>query len=334
MNKREHRNDRDDARDIAQLLGAAGAREKLPEELKARWEDHFRAELQPILESPRRGFLLPLVSLAASVVVLLLVLDFFAGEPAASTPMQVTAVTGGGQLILDEQRRLAAVAGQNLSAGVTLETAAQGRVALSWGGFDVRLNHNSRLTLMNDHLELTAGEVYVSNFGRRTSHQRIVVKTPLAAISDIGTQFKVRLTADAVISSVRRGGIVVRTETGEHRAEAAPEHGRTLVVGADNTVSVSEDDSDWGWIYAVARRFDLEGRSVHEFLQWSVSESGRQLSFADESVALAARNTRFSGGIDLPGVNPDRAVAVALSTTRFIAEEQRDGSLLISRRSE
>ena len=334
MTEFDHRQDDIDESDIAQLLEAAGAREELPGELRERWESHFRSELQRASSGRRPGFLVPLLSLAASVLVLLLVLDFFAGESTPSTPMQVLAVDGDVQLALDERRRLAAIAGQNLSAGVTLETRPGGRVALTWAGYDVRMNDNSTLRLMNDRLQLEAGEIYVSDVGRRVSRRPIAVVTPFAVISDVGTQFKVRFVDDNVISSVRRGSILVRTKAGEHRVDAAPERGRTLTITADSSVTVSPDGTDWEWIYAVSRRFDLEGRSVYDFLQWSVSETGRELRFADESVALAARNTRFSGAVKLGGLDPDRAVAVALSTTHFSVEADADGSLRVTRRLE
>ena len=179
-----------------------------------------------------------------------------------------------------------------------------------------------------------AGEVYVSNRDRRTSRRHVTVVTPYASVSDIGTQFKVRLSGDAVVASVRQGSIVVTTDGGEHRADASDAGGRTLVVGRDRSVQVFDDRSDWAWIYPVAQPFRLEGRTVFQFLRWSTGESGRQLLFADEDAALAARNARFSGGLDLVDRDPDEAVDLVLSTTRFEARVQSDGSLLVSRRSE
>jgi ferric-dicitrate binding protein FerR (iron transport regulator) len=334
MNDTFDENDKVQERDIARLLEVAGPREELPEDLKRHWENHFRAELQSVRKKRRQGFLLPLIALAASIVVLVLVVDFFAGPAATATSMQVHAVAGQGQVILDERRRVAAIIGQHLSEGVAVETMIGGRMALTWAGFDVRLNQKSRLRLHRDHLALEAGEIYVSNRDRRISRRQVTVVTPYATVSDIGTQFKVRLSGDGVVASVRQGSILVRTDAGEHRADASADGGRTLFVGEDQSVQVTEDRTDWAWIYPVAESFELEGRTVFQFLRWSTGESGRQYRFADEEAALAARNARFSGGLDLANFDPDEALALVLSTTRFEARVQSDGSLLVSRRSE
>lgn len=333
MKESDNRNDED----IARLLEAAGPREQLPEELRSRWESHFRAELQrrraASPTSHRRRYGLPLAALAASIVALMLVLDRFAAAPEPGTPIQVLAVSGTAELLLESRGRLAAVVGQNLSSGVTVQTAGDSQVALRWQSFDVRLNAGTLMQLRGDKLHLQEGEVYLSNVGRRPGGQRATVVTPFAAISDIGTQFKVKLVRDGVVASVRQGAILVEAGPTTHRAEAAPGAGQSLRVQADNSVQLDRDDSDWSWIYAVSRSFPLEGRTVLEFLRWSASETGLALSFADETVALAARNTRLSGDVDISRIDPERALALVLSTTRFEANV-REGTLLVSRRSE
>ena len=41
-------------RDVARLLQAAGRREALPDDIKQRWEQQFRAELAPVISRRRR----------------------------------------------------------------------------------------------------------------------------------------------------------------------------------------------------------------------------------------------------------------------------------------
>ncbi len=329
MNDDNEHNDKD----IARLLEAAGPREAMPDELRERWEAHFRSELAEARPASRRRFALPLAALAASVLVLMLVLDHFAAAPAGALPVQVVAVVGSADIQLGENRRLSAVPGQNLSAGATLETGDDSRLALNWAGFDVRLNAGTRLKLESDRLSLERGEVYVSDVGRRTQLRSATVQTPIATVRDIGTQFKVRFDRQTLTTSVREGSVIVATANAEHRADAAAGAGRTFVVNADESFQVLADSSDWSWIYPVSRRFELEGRTVLDFLRWSTSESGRELRFTAEAVSLAARNTRFSGAVDISGMDPEEAVGIVLSTTRFDARRE-PGVLLVSRRLE
>jgi ferric-dicitrate binding protein FerR (iron transport regulator) len=318
--------------DIVRLLGAAGPREELPEELRSRWEAHLRAELAAV-QPARRRFALPLAALAASVVLLLLVLDRFAADVPATIPISVQAVAGTAEVLLDGKRRLAAVPGQNLASGATIASGRGSRAALHWAGYDLRLNSNSRVGLFDDHLRLEQGEIYISNLGRKTLLRSAVVVTPLASIRDIGTQFRVRVGEDTVVASVRDGSILLTTPAGEHRVDAGRETPQALQLSPGKTPRSAADAADWTWIFAVAQPFELEGRTVVDFLRWSSRETGRRLEFADENAALAARNTRLSGTMDISRVDPAEAVDLVLSTTRFEAREE-SGVLLVSRRSE
>ena len=104
-----------------------------------------------------------------------------------------------------------------------------------------------------------------------------------------------------------------------------------LLVRQDGVVEAADDTSDWTWIHSAARGFDLEGRTVLEFLQWAAGESGRELRFVDSAAELSAGFTRFSGTLELEGLNPEQAIAMVLSTTRFEARSE-DGVLVVSQR--
>lgn len=323
----------DTDRNIARLLEAAGPREELPKELESRWETHFRAELASARRARRCRYGVPLGALAASIVALALVLDRSDGTGAREIPMQVLAVAGSGEVQMSDGQRQPTVPGLNLSAGAVLETGSGSRLALSWAGFDVRLNEHTRLRLLNDRLQLQAGELFISDQGQRTLLSAATVETPIATVRDIGTQFKVRYEDDKVTTSVREGSIVVETEQAKQRVDAESKGKRALVVSADGSIEASADWSDWTWIYPVARRFDLEGRSVVDYLRWFAAETGREVRFADEAAELAAGYTRFSGAVDVSGLDPEQAVDLVLSTTRFEAKAEGN-ALLVSRRSE
>lgn len=77
--------ERDDTeRDVARLLEVAGPREALPEELRARWEAHFRAELAAARPGRRRRLLLTVSALGVCIAVLLLSLNRFAIDPSST----------------------------------------------------------------------------------------------------------------------------------------------------------------------------------------------------------------------------------------------------------
>ena len=167
MTRTTHGNDdHDPDRDIARLLRAAGPREEPPEELRERWGAHFRAELAQAKHAKRARqwrLALPIGALAASLLVALVILNRPPGTDGTEIPVQVLAVTGSAQVQVTPARRLAATPGLQLPVGALLETQSRARLGLNWAGFDVRLNEQTRLRLMQDRLQLDAGEIYVSS---------------------------------------------------------------------------------------------------------------------------------------------------------------------------
>ncbi len=317
--------------DIARLLRELGPRETPPDELKRHWEARFRAELVSARRSRRKRRLLPLAALAASIVAVVLLLNP-AGDPVPDTQsMTVVALTGDAHILAADATRQQASPGRSLTRGDVLVTAANSRVGLDWAGFDIRLNENTRVRLDAQEIELEGGELYISSRGRTTAFPVATIVTPLATVRDIGTQFKVRYDGRFVETSVREGAIEVQTATGDQQARALPGESRSLLVGPDGAVESAADDSDWSWITSVARPLNLEGLSVLEFLQWAASETGYELKFVDSAAELSAGYTRFSGDLDLEGLDPQEAMALVLSTTRFEAARE-DGALLITRR--
>lgn len=317
--------------DLGALLRAAGPREALPEELGRRWEAHFRAELASA--RPRRvgRNWVALGGLAAGLLVAALLWLELGARHSAVLSAEVQSIAGRVELVGDSARPL--VPGESLPAGAVLASSPGSGIALDWAGYDVRMHEDSRLTVEGERLILQAGEIFISDRDRRTSLPQATVVTPFGTVRDLGTQFKVRVEGESVVASVRSGSILVDSGTARRRADAVAGESATLLLHRDRRVEPGEDGSDWRWIHALTRAFELEGSTVLDFLRWSTAESGQQLQFADDGVALAARSTRLSGSMDLGAIGPERAVALVLSTTRFSAHSE-NGVLLVSRRSE
>ena len=320
-----------DEQDIARLLQAAGPREALPGDLKQRWEQQFREELAPVIRRHRKRRWTALSAMAASVTLLALGLLFYKGSGVDGHHMKILTVAGSGWANPGADESQTATPGQNLNSGTTVVTGQDSRIALDWGGYDVRLNASSRLQVFRDHMALLEGEVYVSDEGLHVGNRGMKIKTSLATITDIGTQFTVRVEPGEVISTVRRGTITVTTANREISAEAGAGMAQQLTVHRDLHIERDTGNSDWGWIYQVSAGFETEGQSVYDFLQWSVGESGRDLQFASQDAEISARLAILSAA-DISSLNPEQAVDAVLASTRFIARRTESGALLIQRR--
>jgi hypothetical protein len=72
--------------------------------------------------------------------------------------------------------------------------------------------------------------------------------------------------------------------------------------------------------------FDLEGRTVQEFLDWVARETGWQIRFADDRLADSARKIVLHGGMGK--LRPDRA-PFAILPGAGLEGELRSGILIV-----
>tara|TARA_R110001599_G_scaffold289553_1_gene492505 strand:- start:16964 stop:17971 length:1008 start_codon:yes stop_codon:yes gene_type:complete len=330
MDRRDPATPEDD--NIARLLRAAGPRKQLPPDMQQRWEQQFRAELKPVLERrghSRRNWIMGLCASLAVVAVTIVLLQ--RPSPAVGPQILVSHINGDSQLLQPDAAAQKMVTGQQLEVGSTVNTGADGIVALKYGHYDLRINCDTRLLIEEDQLVLQSGELYASDYGFNGTAPQLSIRTAHGVIRDIGTQFTVVTSADSTVTTVRRGAVIL--DTGQQELRADPKHGYASRLIVDGTLQVREEQvassgADWDWIYFGGTNFTLEGSIAYDFLQWSVGESGQQLEFASPGAETLARTTRLHG--DISGLNPEQAVLPVLASTDLTAEHLADNILRIS----
>jgi ferric-dicitrate binding protein FerR (iron transport regulator) len=314
-----HDQDRDQ---LGPLLRLAGPREAVPSDRAARvkaavhaeWRQRTRARSQRITIGWSLG------ALAAAALVLvgvrLAVRDdaTVTGPP----PALATVETVIGPVSLQ--------VGDSIRAGSALATTGGGRLALRLaGGAAVRLDTGTRLQLASEtSLVLDQGAVYIDS-GAGSGASGLEVRTALGVARDIGTRFEVRVGGAAVRVRVRDG--LVQLTQGRQSHEAKPGDELTLDEGGRVVRRpVPVFGADWAWAAALARPFELEGRSLREFLDWICEENGWQLRFADTASERRAATTIMHGSIQ--GLTPEEALAAVLPPSD-VEHQLKDGILSI-----
>ncbi len=318
---------------IARLLRLAGPREvaaqtrtgRVRSEVWAQW----RAEVRAVRR--KRMLLRAAVSAAAAAVVVLVARGPWypgrtfhgAGGPVATLLRAAGAfhTTGGRPLVI----------GASLTAGSELQTDAGGRAALALsGGPSVRLDSNTRVRLLaGPALQLDRGALYIDSGSGGTRRAAVEIRTEMGLVRDLGTQFEVRLEGDELRLSVREG---LATLVRAGQTFAAPSGTRLLVRagGAIETRAVPGQGPDWDWVLAIAPAFDLEGRTLGEYLDWVSRETGWRVEFADPSIARDAPTIVLHGSI--VGLRPDET-PVAVLPTCGLRHRLTDGALTIERQA-
>ena len=322
--------------EVRNLIVEAGPRAAPPASEVAAIKEAARGEWrQMVRRERRRGRARRLrggLALAASVLVAVAVGWWWTHRAPLAGPMVagvelVTGAVGAGD-------GAALAAGAELTAGAVVETSgrtggAPAGVALRLaGGQSLRLAGDSRVRLASaSRLELVRGTLYIDSGPGAGS---VEVVTALGTVRDVGTQFEVRLEADA--SALR-----LRVREGECSLEAGGDsylaaRGEQLSLLGDGSVARAEIEPygpQWDWVLATAPGIEIEARSLSVFLTWVSRETGRGVRYADPELARTAAAISLHGSTE--GLAPDEALEWVLRSSD-LAYELDGGSILITRR--
>ncbi|MGB5337065.1 MAG: FecR family protein, partial [Woeseiaceae bacterium] len=209
--------------------------------------------------------------------------------------------------------------GDPIYEGMTIETSqGQGMSFLLARNESLRLAENSSLRIdASDQFTLLRGRVYADTgeFVYRDGGLRI--DTEFGAVTDIGTQFAVSIDDNLLDVAVREGRVDIRSDEHAHAHHVAMsgERVRLRPQGEVAVDTLALTDDYWNWTTDLAPTFDIEGRSLMDFLKWAARESGRILFFEDAELRMAAMRTDLHGSISDFG--PLEAIESVLPTTRF-----------------
>lgn len=232
-------------------------------------------------------------------------------------PTPATAATGG--------------AAPSLLAGTVLTSAADGRAALRLaGGASVRLDGGSRVRLQSlRSVALEAGALYVDSGALPGA--AIEIDTPLGRVTDLGTQFEVRLAPAGASSQqlrlrVREGEVRVEARGVTHRATAGSE----LQLAADGTArraALAADDPAWEWAARAAPVFEIEGRTLSSFLDHQARELGLRWRVVEPRPERAPAEIVLHGSV--ADLTPAEAIEVVLAGSG-LRGERAGAELLVS----
>jgi len=301
---------------VLRLLRRAGARPAAPRErsdrVRAAVEARWRAEVHA---GRRRRLALSIAACAAAAALLVAVLGKGWRTPAPSSigtgETIATALRVDGSVRGPSGRALRA--GDRMTAGGTIATGPGGRAALELaGGAMARLDSGTQIVVASGPgIRLDRGAIYVDTGAPPGRPGRVVVRTEMGEVRDIGTQFEVRLRDSTLQVSVREG--IARLTRADRQTEIGA--GTRLLVASSagmETTSLPAGGPDWDWVQAIAPGFDLEGKTLADYLGWLARETGWRVRFAEPSLARDKEGQILHGSIE--GLRPGETPAAVLPT--------------------
>jgi ferric-dicitrate binding protein FerR (iron transport regulator) len=321
--KRNNSQVADEEQALATLMRVAGPRPEVPDAAEKRvyarvleaWEAEsaqprseqvyvkvLRAWRRHTAWTRHRGWLVP-----AGVAATALLAFFLAIQPEPARPLSVATVS---------KVVPAGTAGKTVFAGETLSTGAdEGLSLLLAKGDSLRIDAGSRVRFdAQDRVTLLEGRVYADTGDFVYRNGGLVIDTALGSVTDIGTQFAVAIGDELLDVAVREGRVDVQRQDQELVAVA----GERLLVdsaGAVSAQAVEPHSEFWAWTTGLAPDFDIDDKSLLDFLKWVSRESGMELVFASSDSRLSAMRTDLHGSV--AGLAPLEALPSVMATTAF-----------------
>ena len=205
-------------------------------------------------------------------------------------------------------------AGTSIHEGDLITTGSGGGISLLLArNASLRIDENTRIRIdSSDHFTLLNGRVYADTGQFVYNNGGLRVDTEYGVVRDVGTQFAVSSDADSMDVAVREGRVELLRDADVQVAKM----GQRLRLAPGQGASITNLDTHdpyWDWIAELTPSFDLENKSLLDFLKWAARETGRELRFENDESRMFAMRTDVHGSV--AGMTPDEALGAILSTT-------------------
>ena len=261
---------------------------------------------------------------AAAASVLLAAAVWVGSGLLPSTPPTVLARVERVQGVIDTQAGMRLAIGSTLVTGDALSTRT-GQVALRLAsGGSLRIGPRSEVVLTSaDAAELVRGALYFDSENRRASAE-FSVTTPFGTVRDVGTQFVLRVDGEqsGLDVGVRDGRVMLTTRGASDTAAGGERLITTPDASAIRREVMPKFGGVWDWAEQLAPPFDIDGRTVGEFLAWFAGQTGRDVVFGSPAAQRLATETRLHGSIDLEPLQKLEAVLTLVDLSYALEGER------------
>ena len=208
-----------------------------------------------------------------------------------------------------------ALVNKTIHPGDYIRTKSKNRLLIELdNGNSFRVDENTQLQIVNrNEINLDHGQIYIESSQQYPS-SKLMILTHLAEVNHIGTRYLVSLRNDKLDVAVRDGKVVINNDAGINEVDNGFEASLNL-AGEIQQQPITSYDSKWEWTQKIAKSFNIQDKTVAEYLAWVSAETGYEIHWESTSDKVNATKVILSGSIN--GVSPMDSLDVILPTTRF-----------------
>lgn len=316
---------------MAKLLRLAGPRSPIPEDVESRVYDRVHDEWRASSEQPestrvyaqvhrqwkkskpRLGIWRWAMPFAVAATVIMAIAVVMQPPPPVPTYVPVGSIA---RVVSDDSVGMLPAVGDLIYPGERLTTGPGQRMSLLLSNAEsLRLDEKTTLVVHSkDEFRLVRGRVYADTGDFMYRNRGLVIDTSMGSVTDVGTQFSVGAADDVIDVAVREGRVDVNRDSEQHIAVA----GERLQIHRNDGATVdalATHDPFWDWATSLAPEFDIENKSLLDFLRWAARETGRELVFDSNELRMSAMRTDLHGSVS--DFEPLEAVQSVLATTKL-----------------
>ena len=208
---------------------------------------------------------------------------------------------------------------KTINPGNFIKTQANNRLYVRLNnGNSFRLDENTTLRInTSDNFSLLNGQIYIDSDNHNGNH-KLTIETQLASIDHIGTRYSISYIDDSLNVSVRDGLVLVDgVGLEDHHIEKGKQYTQSS-SGDIRFDSINPYDDKWLWTQKISQNFEIQDKSMSEYLDWVSSETGFPINWHNYDVKTKAKDVILSGSIN--GIMPIDSIDVIFPTTRFSYE--------------
>ena len=221
----------------------------------------------------------------------------------------------------------------NLQSGQTIVTGSEAGMALTWSkGGSLRVDENTRVEFTApDSVYLQAGRIYFDSRAAvvdapATVADALEIRSEHGVVAHVGTQFMTAVEPDMLVVSVREGEVAIDGVFHELKAVSGQQ---VTLAGRQrpSVLNINRNSTDWDWVVRTSPPVDVDGRSLHEFLQWACREMGLELRYEGEAERVARYDAILKGSIDTV---PSEALRLRLASAALAWRIDDGGVIYVS----
>lgn len=315
-----------DEEKLSKILQLSGKRPSPPPEMAASIKEELREVWREEVESRPQQTPWYTRSLAIAATIALAVTVAYFQDTNESTEVNslvFNQIVNQVEVYRDNQWQPVQPDGVNLGDRLRTREASFASITLS-NGFNIRIDEKTTVTFQSQqNLQLTDGRVFADSY--QLPGAEINIHTPFGSVADIGTQFSVDTSNDAWGVQVREGLVEVSEPELSSRVQAGERLEISTTTNTRDRLKV--DPKSWQWAQNLrGNPYDIEGKSLAEYVHWFERETGESVVFSSPEVEARAASTRLHGTIDELG-SVD-SLKIVITTTQFRLVDSPNGSVI------